>query len=138
MPPAVERLKRRSEFLRVAAARRKWATAGLVLQVAKRGPGDADMPPRVGLTTSRKVGNAVKRNRARRRLRAVAQEVLPRHALPGHDYVLIGRRGTVERPYGLLRRDLCTAMRKLGAWHDGDGDGACDGTDAPALRNEGT
>lgn len=69
---------------------------------------------RVGITVSRKVGNAVARNRARRRLRALAAETLPRHAKAGHDYVLIGRKGTLARPYDRLRDDLATALAKLG------------------------
>ncbi len=145
MPPAVERLKRRADFLRVAAARRKWASAGLVLQVAARrgGEEEASAPLRYGLTASRKVGKAVQRNRARRRLRALAEEVLPRHASPGHDYVLIGRRTTVERPFGLLRHDLHTALRKLGVWReeaeadDAATAGTTIGTGAPAQGNEG-
>ncbi len=69
---------------------------------------------RVGITVSRKVGNAVARNRARRRLRAVARETLPGQAMPGHDYVLIGRKGTLSRPYDALRGDLEGALAKLG------------------------
>ena len=69
---------------------------------------------RVGITVSRKVGNAVARNRARRRLRALAAETLPQHAKAGHDYVLIGRKGTLARPYDRLRDDLATALAKLG------------------------
>ncbi len=69
---------------------------------------------RVGITVSRKVGNAVARNRARRRLRSLAAEPLPQHAKAGHDYVLIGRKGTLARPYDRLRDDLATALAKLG------------------------
>jgi len=72
--PRVGALKRRPEFLRVAAGRVKWVTPGLVLQARCRG--DAEEEIRVGFTVSRKVGNAVRRNRARRRLRAAAGEVL--------------------------------------------------------------
>lgn len=70
-------------------------------------------PIRVGFTTSRKVGNAVARNRARRRLRALAAQLLPRAGVPGHDYVLIGRRATVSRPFEALRGDLEAALTKL-------------------------
>lgn len=68
---------------------------------------------RVGFTASRKVGKAVVRNRARRRLKAVAREILPLFALPGHDYVLIARAGTVDRPYPALIRDLKKALKRL-------------------------
>lgn len=109
---AVARLKRRSEFLRVAAARRKWAAPGLVLQAAEAAEGGI----RVGFTVSRKVGNAVVRNRARRRLRAAAEQILERHAAPGFDYVLIGRQETVTRPFALLLEDLKTALKRLKVW----------------------
>ena len=70
---------------------------------------------RVGFTASRKVGNAVARNRARRRLREVVRLLLPEAAAPSRDYVLIGRRATLERPFPLLLADLETALRRLGA-----------------------
>lgn len=70
---------------------------------------------RVGFTTSRKVGNAVARNRARRRLREVARIVLPADAAPGRDYVLIGRPETLVRPFLELLADLRAALRRLGA-----------------------
>ena len=69
---------------------------------------------RIGFTVSKKVGHAVARNRARRRLRAAAAEVMPRRAAPGTDYVLIGRKGTLTRPYALLIDDLETALERLG------------------------
>ena len=120
MMPSVGRLKTRPEFLRVAAARQKWVTPGLILQSLHRPA--AVLPPssesggeepevRVGLTVSRKVGKAVERNRARRRLRAAAAEVMPVAGKPGHDYVLIGRRDTLTRPYEKLVADLHAAIR---------------------------
>ena len=105
------RLTRRREFLRVAAARRKWAAPGMVLQAAAGG--DPAAPTRVGFTASKKVGNAVARNRARRRLREVARQVLPAAAPAGWDLVLIGRRSTLTRPFAALKKDLETAVRKL-------------------------
>ncbi len=68
---------------------------------------------RVGFTASRKVGNAVARNRAKRRLRAAAAEVLPRQGVPGTDYVLIARSGTGARPYAQLVADLEGALRQV-------------------------
>ena len=111
------RLTRRAEFLRVAGGRR-WATPGLVLQVRPRMPDarDADAEARIGFTVSRKVGKAVERNRAKRRLRAAAGEVLPMHAQPGLDYVIVGRRQTLDRPYAALVGDLREAMKRLRAW----------------------
>jgi ribonuclease P protein component len=69
---------------------------------------------RVGFTVSRKVGNAIRRNRARRRLRAVVAEVLPEHGRAGCDYVLIGRAGTLDRSYADLVADLRTALARIG------------------------
>jgi len=110
MPHTLLRLKRRPEFLRVAAARKKWAAPGLILQVKAH----ARESLRVGFTVSRKVGNAVHRNRAKRRLRALAAEILPIHAKMGYDLVIIGRRSTLTRPYQKLKGDLLKALDKMG------------------------
>lgn len=117
MPARIGRLKQRSEFLKVAAARRKWVAPGLILQARQdeqKRQADADL--RVGFTVSKKVGNAVHRNRARRRLRAVAGEIMARHAAADVDYVLIGRRDTLDRPYAALCDDLETALRRMKLW----------------------
>ena len=118
----IGRLKRRAEFLQVAAANRKWVAPGLILQVRRQpssepNSGDAAQPAaresvRVGFTASRKVGNAVARNRARRRLRAVAAEVLPQ-AEPGTDFVLIARPATIDRDYQALVGDLVAGLKRL-------------------------
>ena len=118
----IGRLKRRAEFLQVAAANRKWVAPGLILQVRRQpstesqtddAAGAAPLEPvRVGFTASRKVGNAVARNRARRRLRAVAREVLDR-AEPGNDFVLIARPATVDRDYQALVADLVAGLKRL-------------------------
>ena len=119
MEAAVGRLKRRSDFLRIAALRRKWATPGVIVQVAPMTPAvsapEAAPDQRIGFTCSKKVGNAVQRNRARRRLRAAAAAILPRHAARGLDFVLIGRPDTIHRPFDLLLRDLRTALKRLDA-----------------------
>ncbi|WP_298722722.1 ribonuclease P protein component [uncultured Ferrovibrio sp.] len=108
----VERLRRRADYLRVQAADRRAAFPGLLLQAA---PGQEGCC-RVGFTASRKVGNAVTRNRARRRLKALAAEILPRHAACGHDYVLVARQATPQRDFAALRRDLESALKKLKLW----------------------
>ena len=107
-------LKTRADFLRIAAGRRRAARPGLVLQAAPRPPeAVAGEKVRVGFTASRKVGNAVVRNRAKRRLRAAAAEILPRCGRTDTDYVLIARSGTGEREYAELVADLAGAMRQL-------------------------
>ncbi len=114
MPIAVERLRHRADFLRVAAGRWKYATPGLVVQMRPRE--DMSSPAtRVGFTVTKKVGSAVTRNRARRRLREAARVALPQAALPGCDYVLIARAGTVGRPYSELVGDLKSALAALAA-----------------------
>jgi ribonuclease P protein component len=115
---ALGRLKRRAEFLRAAAHGRKFSTPGLVLQAIA----SADNELRVGFTCSKKVGNAVARNRARRRLKAAAAALMPKAAAPGHDYVLIGRIETVKRPYALLLQDLQLALKRVGALRTPEGD----------------
>lgn len=109
----VGRLKRRPEFLRVAERGLRAATPGLVLQALPRPEGADGGGIRLGLTASRKVGGAVERNRARRRLRALAQEVLPRMGAPGHDYVIVARRETVKREWLRLKEDLESALRRV-------------------------
>ena len=106
-------LKRRADFLRVAASRRRFVTPGFILQAAARPQDIADAAPRVGYTASRKVGNAVTRNRAKRRLREIARLLLPHLAQPGIDYVLIARQDTTERDFSLLQDDLRLALKRI-------------------------
>jgi ribonuclease P protein component len=113
---AVVRLKRRAEFLRVAATKRKWVAPGLILQAAPR-LAAADNRARIGFTASRKVGISVVRNRARRRLKAAVAAMMPLHAAAGHDYVLVARAETARRPFAELVRDLETGLQRLGLWH---------------------
>jgi ribonuclease P protein component len=111
-PPA-ERLKRRSEFLRVAGKGRKTPAPGLVLQALKR---DDDGPARLGFTVTKKVGNAVVGPPPQRPVgAAAAHEVLKATPVAGVDLVLIGRDGTRGRRFTSLVNDLRQAMVKLGA-----------------------
>src|SRR5882672_3638318 len=102
----MDRLKNRSDFLRAQRGIRR-VTPGLTLEVCLN-PGAAG--PRVGFTATRKIGGAVVRNRAKRRLRAVAAEILPLSGLAGTDYVLVARRDTVTRPFETLKADLAQAL----------------------------
>ena len=114
----ITRLRRRKDFVSITRRGQKWATPGLVLQSHRRK--DAETTSRngirVGFTVTKKVGNAVIRNRARRRLKSAALDVMVRHGQNLTDYVLIGRVGTLKRPYALLVSDLKTAMQRLNAY----------------------
>jgi ribonuclease P protein component len=103
--------------LRVAASRKRWVAPGLILQAYKRKAADPEKAPadavRLGLTASRKVGSAVERNRARRRLREAARCLLPAAAEPGYDLVLVARAATLRRPFAALVEDLRTALERL-------------------------
>ena len=105
------RLKKRAEFLRVAAKGRKVQAPGLVLQALRRV--DAG-PARVGFTVTKKVGNAVVRNRTRRRLREAVRLFLAAESPRGVDLVLIGREGTRARAFAALQDDLRRALAKAG------------------------
>jgi len=106
------RLKKRAEFLRAASKGKKAAMPGLVLQCLPRGDAAA---VRLGFTVTKKVGNAVVRNRTRRRLKEAARLELGSAAPVGVDLVLIGRDGTRGRDFGALRADLRRALdRTLG------------------------
>jgi ribonuclease P protein component len=118
MPIGVERLKKRADFLRVASVRRKWAARGLVLQAAPVDMTNERAISRVGFTVTKKVGNAVIRNRVKRRLRAVAQDIMPAHAESGWDYVIIGRHNTIKRDFPDLKSDLKSALVKVGAFRE--------------------
>jgi ribonuclease P protein component len=142
-----ERLRRRRDFLGVASAGRNWVAPSLILQVrphvedsgaarrqGRRSNGgvvaaaDTDRGMlRVGFTVSRKVGGAVVRNRARRRLRAAVAAVMPYHAAPHYDYVVIGRKATVGRKFEALQGDLETALRRLGVWQPDGAEGGASG-----------
>ena len=125
MPAALGRLRTRPEYLRVAAARRKCVRPGLILQVLRRSAplcasnGAPQAGFRVGLTASRKVGPAVARNRARRRLREAMRQVMPAHAFAGHDYVVIARKATLTRPFAALVGDLEIALKRMRVFHNG-------------------
>ena len=107
----IEILKNRPDFLKAAQARRQ-GTGGFLLQGRQRGDGAAVI--RVGFTASKKIGNAVARNRAKRRMRAVVREVLPELSRVGWDYVLVAKpEATISRAFSDLVADLQGALASV-------------------------
>jgi ribonuclease P protein component len=111
----MERLRQRADFLAAASGIKVPATA-FVLQARKR---TDDGPARFGFTVSKKVGNAVERNRVRRRLREVVRHSVGNRMQTGHDYVLIGRRAALKVPFARIAEDFEGALRRLHAGRGG-------------------
>jgi ribonuclease P protein component len=112
----MERLRQRADFL-AAATGTKVPAAAFVLQSRKRAD---EGPVRFGFTVSKKVGNAVERNRVRRRLREVVRLAEPDRLRSGHDYVLIGRRAALKVPFDRLTQDFEGALRRAHAGRNGN------------------
>jgi ribonuclease P protein component len=108
-PPLIGRLRRRADFLRVAKGGR-WHTGAMTIQSTLSGRQDG---ARIGFTLTRKVGNAVVRNRARRRLKEAVR--LAADLSPGceRDYVIVGRLDAVRLPFETLKRELVRGIRAL-------------------------
>ena len=112
----MERLRQRADFLAAASGIKVPATA-FVLQARKR---TDDGPARFGFTVSKKVGNAVERNRVRRRLRDIVRLSGTNRMQTGHDYVLIGRRVALKLPFARLAEDFEAALRRMHAGRNGN------------------
>ncbi|HRY25084.1 MAG: ribonuclease P protein component [Geminicoccaceae bacterium] len=120
----LRRLEKRRDFLRVARGRKAVRPAFVVQMAPAPGPVSGDVDDgdvateawRIGFTASRKVGGAVQRNRAKRRLRAVARAVMPELAHRGFDYVLVARTPVLTCPYSRLEADLTAALKELARW----------------------
>ena len=112
--PRLVHLKKRGEFLRVASARRKFVTPSLILQARPHEHTETGevAPLRVGFTVTRRVGNAVIRNRVRRRLRAAAEKILPQFQILDSDLVIIGRRAALGQDYANLTGHLKSALAR--------------------------
>ncbi len=104
-PPDI--FSQRADFLRLATRGKKFARPGFVMQFLR---GDAQTPLRVGYTATKKIGNAVARNRARRRLKEAARLTLAETPLPGVELVLICRQETAKIPFATLRANLKTTL----------------------------
>ena len=107
MQPVLTVMTRRSDFLAANKGLRV-ARPGFVLLARPNG----GLGLRFGITVTKKIGNAVVRNRMKRRFRALIREILPAQGLPDHDHVLIGRDGGVERDFALLRGELNAALER--------------------------
>tara|TARA_B100001173_G_C15840435_1_gene484377 strand:- start:379 stop:708 length:330 start_codon:yes stop_codon:yes gene_type:complete len=108
----IDTIKSRKDFLKIQITGDKAVTAGFILQSAINK--NCNKVTRFGFTASRKVGSAVLRNKAKRRLRALVKEILIEKGKPGMDYVLVARKTTPIRKFEKLKNDLFWAINNLG------------------------
>jgi len=106
---ALESLKKRPDFIRVSRGK-KWVAHTLILQTFKR---DEHSSPRIGYTVTKKLGNAVTRNKIKRRLREAVRQILSQNCRSGHDYVIIGRQSAIRADFPHILGDLKLAVKKV-------------------------
>ena len=114
MPTAIQTLTRRADFLAANKGLRVARPGFVLLASPNRGLGK-----RYGITVTKRIGNAVVRNRMKRRFRALLRELLPDEGLADNDHIVIGRDGGIECDFGKLREELSAALARA---RDGKGD----------------
>ncbi|MGE3693270.1 MAG: ribonuclease P protein component [Novosphingobium sp.] len=105
MPPEIETLRRRADFVAANKGLRVARPGFVLLAHGNEGQG-----VRYGVTVTKRIGNAVVRNRMKRRFRALLREILPEHGMADTDHVMIGREGGIERDFGTMREELLVAL----------------------------
>jgi ribonuclease P protein component len=111
----VQTLKKRKDYVRIAARCQKYVMPAFILQIGEN-PEPLEDSVRIGFTASRRVGGAVERNRAKRRLRALVREIFPEQAEKQFDYVLIAKTFCISRNFDKMRNELKSVlMRHKGA-----------------------
>lgn len=105
----LDRLRRRSDFLLARDSGHKWISDSIILQAAPNNSASV----RIGFTVTKKLGNAVVRNRIKRRLRAAVRQVMPLSANAGWDYVLIGRAAALDNNFDKLTKDIGWCVKRL-------------------------
>jgi ribonuclease P protein component len=118
-PPLLGRLIKRADFLAAAKSGLKFVKPSVVVQSRRRPAPELDQHPidpgliRIGFTATKALGNAVVRNRVKRRLRAASAKLVPQYGLPGCDYVFIGREQAYKGSFDDLIRDMKHALKRL-------------------------
>lgn len=111
----IKHLKKSKDFITVSQKGTRWVTPGVVVIMVHQSCLGLEMnvQSRVGFTASRRIGGAVQRNYAKRRLRALAQEIISEQGMFGNDYVLIARQEILTRDFKKVKKDLLNALKHL-------------------------